>query len=55
MFLVLEESKIKGRTAIFESLIANNTPALDKDAGMLRKELDANKLSAASKSELRVD
>ncbi len=34
---------------------ASNTPALDKDVGTLRKDLDANDLSAASKSELGVD
>jgi hypothetical protein len=34
---------------------ANNTPTLDKDVGMLHKDLDANELSAASKSELGVD
>jgi hypothetical protein len=51
LFLVLEESKIEGRTTIFESLIANNMPTMDKDAGTLRKDLDANELSAASKSE----
>ncbi len=34
---------------------ANDTPALDKDVGTLRKDLDANDLSAASKSELGVD
>jgi hypothetical protein len=33
----------------------NDTPALDKDAGMLRKDLYANKLSAASTSEVGVD
>jgi hypothetical protein len=30
-------------------------PALDKEAGTLRKELDSNKLSAALKLELGVD
>jgi hypothetical protein len=30
-------------------------PALDKEAGVLRKDLDTNKLSAALKSELHVD
>jgi hypothetical protein len=34
---------------------ANDTPALDKDVGMLRKDLNANDLSAASKLELGVD
>jgi hypothetical protein len=34
---------------------ATNMPALDKDVGVLRKDLDANKLSAASKLELGVD
>ncbi len=34
---------------------ANDTPTLDKDVGMLCKDLVTNKLSAASKSELGVD
>jgi alanyl-tRNA synthetase len=48
-----EGSKFEGRTAILESLVADETPALDKEAGALRKDLDAAELSAALKSELR--
>ncbi len=50
-----EGSKFEGRTAILESLVANDTPELDKEVGVLRKDLDANKLSAALKLELGMD
>jgi hypothetical protein len=40
---------------ILESLVANNMPALDKEADVLRKDLDAAELSAALKVELHVD
>ncbi len=51
----LEGSKFEGRTTILESLVANNMPMLDKEAGLLRKDLDANKLSTALKSEQGMD
>ena len=57
MFSILVPSpeglKFEGMTAILESLVAKETPALDKEAGALRKDLNAAELSAALKSELR--
>jgi hypothetical protein len=44
---------VAGRAAV--AAVSNNMSALDKDAGTLRKDLDANELSAALKLELRVD
>ncbi|KAL3816239.1 hypothetical protein ACHAXA_002185, partial [Cyclostephanos tholiformis] len=40
-------------TATLESFVAEDTPSLDKEAGALRKDLDASVVSAALKSELR--
>jgi len=40
-------------TSSLESINADETPDLDKQAGALRKDLDAAELSAALKSELR--
>eukprot|EP00584_Thalassiosira_punctigera_P009395 CAMPEP_0172543494 /NCGR_PEP_ID=MMETSP1067-20121228/13874_1 /TAXON_ID=265564 ORGANISM="Thalassiosira punctigera, Strain Tpunct2005C2" /NCGR_SAMPLE_ID=MMETSP1067 /ASSEMBLY_ACC=CAM_ASM_000444 /LENGTH=979 /DNA_ID=CAMNT_0013329921 /DNA_START=178 /DNA_END=3113 /DNA_ORIENTATION=- len=48
-----EGAKFEGRTASLESVDADETPDLDKQAGALRKDLDAAELSAALKSELR--
>lgn len=48
-----EGIKFESQTASLESFVADNTPALDKQAGALRKDLDAAELSAALKSELR--
>ncbi len=42
-----------GRAAVVAA--ANNTPALNKDVGMLCKDLDANKISAALKLKLGVN
>ncbi len=46
-------TKFESRTATLESLPADDTPDLDKQAGALRKDLDAAELSAALKAELR--
>ena len=46
-------TKFESRTATLESLHADDTPDLDKQAGALRKDLDAAELSAALKSDLR--
>jgi hypothetical protein len=43
------------QTAILESLVDNDMPVLDKEAGALCKDLDANKLSTALELELSVD
>ncbi|KAL7530472.1 hypothetical protein ACHAXR_004724 [Thalassiosira sp. AJA248-18] len=48
-----EGTKFEGRTDTLEALNADETPDLDKQAGALRKDLDAAELSAALKSELR--
>jgi alanyl-tRNA synthetase len=50
---VEEGTKFEGRTSSLESINADETPDLDKQAGALRKDLDAAELSAALKSELR--
>jgi len=50
---VEEGSKFEGRTSSLESINADETPDLDKQAGALRKDLDAAELSAALKMELR--
>ena len=46
-------TEFEGRAATLESINADETPDLDKQAGALRKDLDAAELSAALKSELR--
>ena len=46
-------TKFEDRAATLESIDADETPDLDKQAGALRKDLDAAELSAALKSELR--
>lgn len=43
----------EGRTTTLEAVNADDTPDLDKQAGALRKDLDAAELSAALKAELR--
>eukprot|EP00578_Thalassiosira_sp_NH16_P012694 CAMPEP_0181109160 /NCGR_PEP_ID=MMETSP1071-20121207/18026_1 /TAXON_ID=35127 /ORGANISM="Thalassiosira sp., Strain NH16" /LENGTH=1027 /DNA_ID=CAMNT_0023192833 /DNA_START=283 /DNA_END=3366 /DNA_ORIENTATION=+ len=48
-----EGIEFEGRTTTLESINADETPDLDKQAGALRKDLDAAELSAALKSELR--
>jgi len=48
-----EGTKFEGRAAALESINADETPDLDKQAGALRKDLDEAELSAALKSELR--
>merc|ERR1712127_1177937 len=48
-----EGTKFDGRTVTLETINADETPDLDKQAGALRKDLDAAELSAALKSELR--
>lgn len=50
---VEEGTKFEGKTSSLESINADETPDLDKQAGALRKDLDAAELSAALKSELR--
>ncbi len=51
-YTALEGSKYEGRTAILECLVAQSMPVLDKEEGVLRKDLDTAKLSAALKLEL---
>ena len=46
-------TKFEDRATTLESIDADETPDLDKQAGALRKDLDAAELSAALKSELR--
>ena len=48
-----EGEQFEGRTTTLESIDADETLDLDKQAGALRKDLDAAELSAALKSELR--
>merc|ERR1712127_1047321 len=48
-----EGTKFEDRATTLESIDADETPDLDKQAGALRKDLDAAELSAALKSELR--
>lgn len=50
---VEEGTKFEDKTSSLESINADETPDLDKQAGALRKDLDAAELSAALKSELR--
>jgi len=50
---VAEGTKFEGMTSSLESINPDETPDLDKQAGALRKDLDAAELSAALKSELR--
>jgi alanyl-tRNA synthetase len=50
---VEEGTKFEGRATTLESIDADSTPDLDKQAGSLRKDLDAAELSASLKSELR--
>ncbi|KAL9187171.1 hypothetical protein ACHAXT_010891 [Thalassiosira profunda] len=50
---VEEGTKFEGRTSTLETINADETSDLDKQAGALRKDLDAAELSAALKSELR--
>jgi alanyl-tRNA synthetase len=46
-------TEFEQKTAALEEIDADNSPDLDKQAGALRKDLDAAELSAALKSELR--
>lgn len=48
-----EGAKLEARTTTLESINADETPDLDKQAGALRKDLDAAEFSAALKSDLR--
>ena len=48
-----EGKTFEGRTTTLEGINADEIPDLDKQAGALRKDLDAAELSAALKSELR--
>jgi len=48
-----EGTKFEERTATLESINADETSDLDKQAGALRKDLDSAEFSAALKSELR--
>eukprot|EP00986_Skeletonema_menzelii_P011865 scaffold6237_cov153-Skeletonema_menzelii.AAC.11 len=50
---VAEGAEFEGKTLSLESINADETPDLDKQAGALRKDLDAAELSAALKAELR--
>ena len=50
---VAEGTEFEGKTSSLESVNADETPDLDKQAGALRKDLDAAELSAALKAELR--
>lgn len=50
---VAEGTEFEGKTTSLESINPDETPDLDKQAGALRKDLDAAELSAALKAELR--
>jgi len=50
---VAEGTEFEGKTSSLESINPDETPDLDKQAGALRKDLDAAELSAALKAELR--
>lgn len=50
---IAEGNKFEDRTLALESINADETPDLDKQAGALRKDVDAAEFSAALKSELR--
>jgi len=50
---IKEGTEFEQKTAALEEIDADNSPDLDKQAGALRKDLDAAELSAALKSELR--